>query len=102
MKDDSNLASKFPPQVHDIFKKFEEKGFEIYVVGGIVRDLLLNRESYDWDFTTNAPPEKILEILPEGFYDNQFGTVGLVVPGFERPFEITTYRTEQGYSDKRR
>lgn len=82
-------------------EKFSSAGFDIYVVGGAVRDILMGKITKDWDFTTNATPEDILKIIPDGFYDNVFGTVGLVVDGHEKPFEITTYRTERGYSDSR-
>lgn len=81
--------------------KFASAGYEIYVVGGAVRDILMNKNVTDWDFTTNAIPEEILNVAPDGFYDNKFGTVGLTVEEFEKPFEITTYRTEEGYSDAR-
>lgn len=90
-----------PASVQNILDKFEKSGYEIYIVGGAVRDVLMGRLVSDWDFTTNAKPEEILKVIPEGFYDNQFGTVGLVAEGFKKPFEITTYRTEQGYSDAR-
>lgn len=72
------------------------------MVGGVVRDLLLGRELGDWDFTTDATPEQILELFPEGFYNNQFGTVGIAHESSPRPYEITTFRTEDSYSDKRR
>jgi tRNA nucleotidyltransferase/poly(A) polymerase len=55
----------------------------------------------DWDFTTNATPEEILEIFPKGFYDNKFGTVGISHKSSPYPYEITTFRREFGYSDKR-
>src|SRR5258706_502620 len=90
-----------PDSVKDILSKFDDAGYEIYIVGSTVRDILMNRPTNDWDFTTNAVPEEILKVIPEGFYDNQFGTVGLAVDEFEKPLEITTYRTEQGYSDSR-
>ncbi len=94
-----DLAKKIPALVFEIFEKFTQAGYEIYLVGGGVRDLLLGRTIHDCDFTTNATPEKIQEILPESFYDNAFGTVGLVVES--EKYEITTYRTEQGYTDRR-
>lgn len=57
---------------------------------------------YDWDFTTDASPEQILDILGgEAFYNNEFGTVGYPDTEGERPFEITTFRTESSYSDSR-
>lgn len=90
------------PFVNEIFYKFHKAGFEIYIVGGAVRDLLTAKEVIDWDFTTSAVPEQILKIFPEGFYDNKFGTVGIAQDTHIHPFEITTYRSEEGYSDKRR
>lgn len=95
------MEIKIPKAVERIFSDFTNAGFEIYVVGGAVRDILMSKITNDWDFTTNATPEEILKIIPDGFYDNQFGTVGFEVEGFEKPFEITTFRTEQGYSDGR-
>ncbi|KKQ92001.1 MAG: tRNA adenylyl-/cytidylyl-transferase [Candidatus Woesebacteria bacterium GW2011_GWA2_40_7] len=90
-----------PESVLEILDKFDGFGYEIYIVGGAVRDLLMGRLVNDWDFATNATPEQILKVIPEGFYDNQFGTVGLTVEDYKKPFEITTYRTEEGYSDAR-
>ena len=91
-----------PVEVQSILKQVQEKNFEIYIVGGAVRDLLMGKFVRDWDFTTNATPVQILEIFPDGFYDNIFGTVGVKFDAFEKPFEITTFRTEHGYSDNRR
>lgn len=92
---------ELPKSVQEILEKFDKKGYEIYIVGGAVRDILMGKMVNDWDFTTNAEPTEILKVIPDGFYDNQFGTVGLSIPEFEKPFEITTFRTEQGYSDAR-
>lgn len=97
------MQFNLPDEVLRLIKLFEKKGYEIYIVGGAVRDLLMGKEVADWDFTTNATPEEMLELLPDAFYDNQFGTVG--VPARDKdlkPHEITTFRTESGYSDKRR
>lgn len=95
------MKVKLPDEVVDVANKFVDKGFEIYIVGGAVRDLLMGKSVYDWDFTTNATPKEILEIVKDAYYDNKFGTVG--IPKSEgRPFEITTFRTEYGYSDSRR
>ncbi len=95
------MQYKLPTEVRQIIKLFEENGFEIYVVGGAVRDLIMGKSVYDWDFTTNAAPEQMLSFLKDAFYDNQFGTVGIKFESFQRPFEITTFRTERGYSDQR-
>lgn len=91
-----------PLSVKDILNKFEKSGFEIYIVGGAVRDILMGKLTYDWDFTTNATPEEILKIVPGGLYNNQFGTVFTPNPDDNsRPHEITTFRKEEGYSDAR-
>lgn len=103
------MKFELPPFVLEILKKFQEAEHEIYIVGGAVRDLLTKTFVDDWDFTTNATPEEILKIFPEGYYDNVFGTVGVLPPPGRRPsgleanpYEITTFRREYGYSDKRR
>lgn len=96
------MIFNLPDEVKKVISEFKSKNFEIYVVGGAVRDLLMGKIVYDWDFTTNATPEEILKIFPDAFYDNKFGTVGLSVDGIDEPFEITTFRTEFGYSDGRR
>ena len=93
---------KLPDEVKQFMAKFAKANFEIYVVGGAVRDALMGHIVYDWDFTTNAQPSEILTIYPDGFYDNSFGTVGVSFENLDRPFEITTFRTEHGYSDNRR
>ena len=96
------MQTDFPPKVAEILHNFERSGYQIYIVGGVVRDLLLKRSPGDWDFTTDATPQQILELYPDGFYNNDFGTVGIADDGLDKPYEITTFRTEHGYSDKRR
>ena len=82
----------------------QKAGFEAYLVGGCVRDLLLGREPKDWDITTNATPQEIQSLFDETFYENEYGTVG-VVTGSDDPrlkvVEVTPYRTEGKYSNAR-
>jgi len=93
-----------PKEIKNILAKLQEVGFEAYIVGGCVRDFLLGNEPKDWDVTTNAKPEEIQKIFPDNFYENTFLTV-TVRTGSENPLlaevEITTYRSEAKYSDKR-
>jgi len=96
------MKFELPSFVLEILNIFDKAGFEIYIVGGAVRDLLSKKIVDDWDFTTNAVPEEILKILPGAFYDNVFGTVGLAHPSSPNPYEITTYRREFDYTDHRR
>src|SRR3989339_583655 len=98
-----------PKEVKNILEKLEKAGFEAYIVGGCVRDFLLAlseaeevKEPQDWDVTTNAKPEEIQKIFPDSFYENNFLTVSVRTGSKKIPeVEITTYRSEAGYSDKR-
>jgi tRNA nucleotidyltransferase (CCA-adding enzyme) len=91
---------KVPTQVQEIIDKFKKTNYQLYLVGGALRDLLLKRGAKDWDLTTDASPEEILKILPNGFYNNKFGTVGL--DSSLGILEITTMRKEGDYRDHRR
>jgi len=93
-----------PEEVKNIIEKLQEKDFEAYIVGGCVRDLLLERKPKDWDVTTNTSPEQIREIFPESFYENKFGTVTVKTKSKDETLEeieVTTYRVDAKYSDKR-
>lgn len=93
-----------PAELIEICTKMQDGGFEAYLIGGCVRDLLLGREPKDWDITTNATPEQIQALFPDSFYENTYGTVG-VKTGSENPrlaiVEITPYRVEGEYSNAR-
>jgi tRNA nucleotidyltransferase/poly(A) polymerase len=95
---------QIPKEVWSVFKKFTDEGYEIYLVGAGVRSLLQNKVPVDCDFTTNAVPKIIQTLFKDSFYDNKFGTVGISfkTKRGDELYEITTYRTEWGYSDKRR
>lgn len=93
------MNMNLPKEVKQILETFKKSEKEIYIVGGAVRDFLLERDVKDWDFTTDALPEEILKIIPDGYYNNQFGTVGVKVG--EEIFEITTMRKEGDYNDSR-
>lgn len=94
-----------PSEVKIVTEGLEAAGFEAYIVGGCVRDLLTGKTPKDWDVTTNATPEKIQEIFPETFYENKFGTVGVENKETENEslmvIEVTPYRLESTYSDGR-
>ena len=80
----------------------EDNGYEAYIVGGSVRDLLLNREINDIDITTNATPEEIEKVykdFKQVDIGKKFGTIKILDNNNE--FEITTFRSEKGYSDGR-
>ncbi len=92
-------------EVKRVAEGLREGGYEAYLVGGCVRDLLLGRAPKDWDVTTNAKPADIQRLFPESFYENDYGTVGVKTGSEDASLtivEVTPYRTESGYSDKRR
>ena len=94
-----------PKEVEFVVEQLRKQGFEALVVGGCVRDLLLNKEPDDWDITTNAVPEEIQKIFPDHFYANKFFTVTVLLES-ENPrlkeIEVTTYRSDHKYTDHRR
>lgn len=94
-----------PQTVSRVTDVLHDNGFEAYIVGGCVRDLFLGNTPKDWDVTTNATPEQIEPLFPETFYENDFGTVGVVTESedpTQKVIEITPYRIESEYTDKRR
>src|SRR3989344_8165339 len=93
-----------PNEVKNIINKLKEVNFEAYIVGGCVRDFLLGADPKDWDVTTNAKPEEIMAVFPDSFYENNFLTVTVRTGNADAALaeiEITTYRSEAKYSDKR-
>lgn len=109
------MKYKLDAGVVKIVQELEKNGFEAWIVGGAVRDLLLGIPSSDWDVTTNATPEMIVPLFTESFYDNDYGTVKVAGKHIREQFDltegeiddltlydITTYRSESEYSDKRR
>lgn len=100
MRDLKNIKIIIPKKVKFIIDELEKNGFEGYVVGGCVRDSILKREINDWDITTNAKPENIIEIfnhtIPTGI---KHGTVTVVIE--KEAFEVTTYRIDGEYINNR-
>lgn len=116
--------NKIPKDVIWVCEELSKKGFESYLVGGCVRDLIISREPKDWDITTNAIPEEIISIFGEDdtVYENKFGTVGIKIRTPQADYtqlplkegeqtqssdlikivEVTTYRKEFEYEDFRR
>lgn len=92
---------QLPDKVKKVMQKVIDNGGEIYVVGGAVRDWVIKKDIKDWDFATNLTPDKLKEVFPHNsFCENKFGTFSVIV-GEDEIFEITTYRSEKEYTDKR-
>ncbi len=115
------IILRVPKEVSHVTETLEKAGFEAYLVGGCVRDLLMDREPKDWDVTTNAKPDQIIGLFEKTVYENEFGTVIVCVPretfkdGVSREIlehstsnlelnfliEVTPYRIEAKYTDFR-
>lgn len=95
---------KISQPVKTILETLQKKGFDAFVVGGCVRDVLRKQEPQDWDIATSANPEQISKLFKQSFINNDFGTV-TVVTNSKKPalkeIEVTPFRIEEGYTDKR-
>ena len=94
------LASVVPGAVVDVIDTLRAHGHAAYLVGGSLRDALLDRDPVDWDLATDALPPAIAALFPGAVYENRFGTVA--VRRDHEVFEITTFRVEHDYADHRR
>lgn len=99
---DKTFHIELPGDIKKILNILHSHGYMAYVVGGCVRDSILNRPIHDWDLCTSATPEEILEIfkeytvIPTGL---KHGTVTVMFNGIG--YEITTFRKDGDYSDGR-
>lgn len=85
----------------ELLNIFENNGYEAYVVGGFVRDLILEKQSFDVDIATNATPREIKEIFSNvNLPFESYGSVHLIYKKVS--FEITTYRMDLEYQNKRK
>lgn len=111
------MDKSIPPFVSHVTLTLQKAGFEAYLVGGCVRDMLMGLNPKDWDLTTNARPEQVQEVFKDlkTVCENEFGTVTVLnmdsvshetvpreTPDLNNIVQITTYRSEEGYSDNRR
>ena len=91
---------QLPSTLKKMYEFFEHSGFEAYLVGGAVRDMLMNKPASDWDVATNATPQEVTaifkKVIPTGI---EHGTVTVIFMG--EHIEVTTFRTETDYSDGR-
>lgn len=105
---------KIPNEVEAIAKNLEVNGFEAFLVGGCLRDMILGVDPKDWDIATNATPDQVEKLFydfggrtkddPATVYENEFGTVGIKTESDDptlKIIEVTTYRIEGKYSDVR-
>ena len=94
------MEIRIPAPAEEIINKLNEHGYEAYVVGGCVRDMLLGREPGDWDITTSALPGQVKEVFRRTVDTGiQHGTVTVMMG--KEGYEVTTYRIDGEYSDGR-
>lgn len=92
-----------PPNANVIIHALQDAGYKAYIVGGCVRDSLMNRVPHDWDICTSARPEQMLEVFKDHRVIEtglQHGTVTVVIDGEQ--YECTSFRIDGVYSDNRR
>lgn len=92
-----------PKAVTIILNELNQAGYEAYIVGGCVRDAVLNKSPHDWDICTNAKPDETIAIFDNKYkvFDigKRYGTVAVLIDGLQ--YEITTYRIDGNYFNNR-
>lgn len=96
------VPASLPDAVRNVLRTLIEAGYEAALVGGCLRDLLRGETPADWDVATSAPPETVVELFPAAAWENRFGTVTVRGEGSDPAVEVTTYRVEGPYADRRR
>ncbi|HZK27441.1 MAG TPA: CCA tRNA nucleotidyltransferase, partial [Thermoclostridium sp.] len=94
------MLFEIPNNILRIIDILENNGHKAYIVGGCIRDMLLNIKPKDYDICTSARPEQVQKLfkksIPTGI---KHGTVTVISDS--NPVEVTTFRVESGYSDRR-
>ena len=83
----------------EVMNKIKDEGFDVYVVGGFVRDYALNISSLDFDLATNATPQDLINMWNSNIISNNYGSV--VLKYKKEKFEITTFRKDIKYQNNR-
>ena len=99
----SNLKIEIPSGANEIIHSLQNNGYEAFLVGGCVRDSILGRPIHDYDITTSATPDEMMEVFNDKRIIKtglQHGTITIVING--EGYEVTTYRIDGNYSDSRR
>lgn len=100
-----NLEKDIPELVKETMSVLENAGYEAYIVGGCVRDILMSRTPKDWDITTNASPTQIAPLFLKTIVEEKFGTVSVIHETVSdetlKVIQITPFRKESSYIDGR-
>ena len=96
----SNLKIEIPSGANEIIHTLQNNGYEAFLVGGCVRDSILGRPIHDYDITTSATPDEMMEVFKDKRIIEtglQHGTITILIDG--EGYECTTYRIDGNYSD---
>lgn len=97
------LKIEIPSGANEIIHNLQNNGYEVFLVGGCVRDSILGRPIHDYDITTSATPYEMMKVFKDKRIIEtglQHGTITIVID--DKPYEVTTYRIDGNYSDSRR
>ena len=95
-----NVKIDIPEDVKFIINKLMNDGYEAYIVGGCVRDSIMQRNPKDWDITTKANPEEVMKLFDKVVLTGlKHGTVTVMIN--KEGYEVTTYRADGEYEDNR-
>ena len=99
----ASLSSKIPKPVLETCDRLKKQGYDVYIVGGVLRDLLLGKTASDWDLASNASPEDVQKLFERTIdVGKSFGTLGVVTDEKKCPLiQITAFRSEEAYNDHR-
>lgn len=100
------ISNEVREDIETISSYFIKQGFELYLVGGCVRDILLHKKPHDYDLCTNATPQQVKDILKETRFKTwdsgiKHGTLTITSHHDRESFEVTTYRNDGDYEDHR-
>lgn len=98
-----NRTMPLPSSVEYVLSKLKENGYQVYVVGGAVRDFLMGKTPHDYDLTSDALPSQISDVFKDFYQEHsgeKHGTIRVIID--HKPIEITTFRCDEGYTDYRR
>lgn len=100
----NKIEIKLPKDAETVITNLEKNGFKAYIVGGMLRDAMLGKTAHDIDITTNAKPCEVIKIFKTHYTvaltGIRYKTVTVIIKG--NPVEVTTFRSEQNYTDGRR
>ncbi len=98
--DYSIFFENVPRNVRMVSAMLQHSGFQAYLVGGCVRDHLMGNVPSDYDITTNATPEQVIALFPRTFYENIYGTVGVVTATEEESLKIAEKNLENKQNEE--